>query len=79
MSVLELEASVEQLSPAELETFTKWMADFVPSRTGAVDWLSDLFNAAWDKQIEADAQAGRLDGVIARAKQQIREGKTTAL
>ncbi|MXW31471.1 MAG: hypothetical protein F4X80_00860 [Chloroflexi bacterium] len=32
-----------------------------------MDWLLDLADEAWDRQIEADAKAGRLDALAAEA------------
>ena len=42
-----IEQQIEQLSPAELAAFRSWY--------GAFD------AAAWDRQFEADLQAGKLD------------------
>jgi hypothetical protein len=37
------------------------------------------FDDAWDRQIEADAKAGRLDHVIAQAEADIAAGRTKPL
>ena len=37
------------------------------------------FDDAWDRQIEADAKAGRLDHLIARAEADIAAGRTKPL
>ena len=37
------------------------------------------FEDAWDRQIEADAKAGRLDRLIAQAEVDIAAGRTKAL
>jgi hypothetical protein len=47
MSVQELETAVSRLSKEELATFSQWFEGFVAD--------------AWDRQIEKDAQDGRLD------------------
>ena len=44
-----LEQTVEQLSPEELATFRSWFIEFDA--------------AAWDRQIEIDSEAGKLDGL----------------
>ena len=48
-----LEKKVEQLSPAELRAFRKWFAEFD----------SEL----WDRELEADVAAGRLDSLADEA------------
>lgn len=35
--------------------------------------LNDLYWSAWDEQIEADANASRLDGIIAEVERDVRE------
>ena len=49
MSLQELTAAVAVLSPTELVAFTQWFEEY----------LAD----AWDRQIEDDVAAGRLDKV----------------
>ena len=62
MSKLEqIEKSVAELSPEELKAFAAWFEAL----------QADL----WDKQIEADAKAGRLDKLIAEARAEIAAGK----
>ena len=41
--------------------------------------LNDLYWSAWDEQIEADADAGRLDSIIAEVERDVREGRTKPL
>jgi len=38
--------------------------------------LRDYLDALWDKQFEEDVKAGRLDGLIARAREEHASGKT---
>ena len=45
--VEKLEQTVEQLSPDELATFRSWFIEFDA--------------AEWDRQIEIDSEAGKLD------------------
>ena len=62
MSELEqLEKQIKNLPPAELAKFRAWFSEF--------DHL------VWDKQIEADAKAGKLDGVVAQALSDFKAGK----
>ena len=65
MSVLEIEAAIAELPTSDVTTLAEWFAEYQEQ--------------LWDKQIEADAKAGRLDHLINRAKQHIREGKTRSL
>ena len=48
-----LQNEVQKLSPEELAAFRDWFADY--------DWQ------AWDRQIERDSAAGRLDALAAEA------------
>ncbi len=65
MSTGELERAVAELSPEELREFRAWFADF------------DM--AQWDKQIEEDSAAGRLDHLVAEAMEDYRAGRTTEI
>jgi hypothetical protein len=60
-----IEQEVQELSPEELAQFRDWFLEY--------DW------AAWDRQIERDAQAGRLDDLAAKALRDHAAGKTTPL
>jgi hypothetical protein len=61
MTVLEkIEAQVQTLSEKELYEFRRWFQE----------WDAD----AWDRQIEADAQAGKLDALAAEALAEYRSG-----
>ena len=52
-NVESIKNAIASLSPADLAAFRRWFAEFDA--------------AAWDKQIEVDAAAGRLDGLAAEA------------
>ncbi|MEH2040462.1 hypothetical protein [Nostoc sp.] len=66
MSTLkEVELAVSQLSPEDLAAFRAWFAEFDA--------------AAWDKQIEKDVAAGRLDVLAEKALKHLREGRCTDL
>jgi hypothetical protein len=60
MSVAEIESAIVQL-PAE--DFAELMA-----------WLQEYRERAWDKQIENDLAAGRLDALMAEADDQYQQG-----
>jgi len=57
----ELERRIRDLAPEDLARFRAWFIEF--------DHL------LWDKQIEADSKAGKLDGWIAEALADYKAGK----
>lgn len=63
-TVLEIEKAIQKLEPKEIHE--------------VADWLQELREELWDKQIAADAKAGRLDKMIAKAKAGYRAGKATS-
>jgi hypothetical protein len=65
MGVSEIERAIEALPSEELAELTAWFAE----RDGD----------AWDKQIEADARAGKLDALAAKARASHRAGKSRPL
>jgi hypothetical protein len=65
MSVQELETAVSSLSGAELSEFQAWFEEF----------LAD----GWDRQIEQDALAGRLDHLAVEADSEFEAGRCTCL
>ena len=62
-SVSEIEEAVERLTPDELDAFRTWFAEF-----DAV---------AWDRQMEDDVAAGRLDALADEALEDLRAGRCT--
>jgi hypothetical protein len=60
-----IEQEVQALSPDELAQFRAWFLEY--------DW------SAWDRQIERDAQGGRLDDLAAKALRDHAAGKSTPL
>src|SRR6476660_5870634 len=60
-----LENQIQSLSPEELARVRQWFLEY--------DW------SAWERQIESDASAGKLDGLAERALQQHADGKSTPL
>jgi hypothetical protein len=65
MSVQDLEQAITRLSAAELNDFAQWFQEF----------LAD----AWDRQIEQDANAGRLDAALRQADDDFEAGRCTPL
>jgi hypothetical protein len=61
----ELEQKVQALSPEELARFREWFLEF--------DW------AAWDRQLESDVRAGKLDALAEKALRDHAAGKTKPL
>ena len=62
-TVKEIEDAVQRLSRAELDAFRVWFAEFDA--------------AAWDRQIEDDVGAGRLDSLANEAIGDLRAGRST--
>ena len=60
MSILELQKAVTQLPDDEAWSFAEWIEEY----------KADL----WDKRIEADAKAGKLDGLFDEGWSEIRAG-----
>jgi hypothetical protein len=65
VSVQELESAVKRLPPDDLNAFARWFEDF----------LAD----AWDRQIEEDVAAGRLDPAGKKADADFESGRCTPL
>jgi hypothetical protein len=65
MSVEELQHVVSLLPPEELDRFSKWFEEFLADQ--------------WDRCIEADILAGRLDEVGRRADEDFESGRCTPL
>jgi hypothetical protein len=63
--VHDIEQAVKQLSADELQAFRAWFAEFDAQR--------------WDRQIERDAAAGRLDALAQEALREHREGRSKPL
>jgi hypothetical protein len=62
-TVEELEAAVQRLSPEELAAFRAWYAEFDAGK--------------WDRQLEADVAAGKLDWLAAEALADRQAGRCT--
>ena len=64
-TVLEIEKAIEKLPNQELFELTHW--------------ISSRFSEAWDRQIEEDICAGRLDDLAAEALEEHRAGGSKEL
>jgi hypothetical protein len=64
-NIQELEIAVSQLSANELLQFSEWFEEFVADQ--------------WDKKIEADILAGRLDAAGKRADDEFLAGRASPL
>jgi hypothetical protein len=65
MSVQELETAVAQLTREELANFSRWFEEYLADK--------------WDRQIEADIRAGKLDAAGNRADTDFEAGRCTPL
>ena len=63
--VEQLERDVQALTSEELAAFRNWFAEY--------DWLM------WDRQLEEDVAAGKLDKLAAEARAEFERGETTEL
>lgn len=64
-SIQEIESAVSGLSRQELSAFRAWFTEFDAE--------------AWDRQLEGDAAAGRLDRLADEALRDLCEGRCTEL
>jgi hypothetical protein len=60
-NVIEIEHAVRNLPPEELAKFRSWFAEYD--------------GVQWDKQIESDVAAGRLDRLADEALEDLRTGR----
>ena len=64
-TVAEITGAVKRLPQKDLARFRKWFVEYDA--------------AAWDRQLEADVAAGRLDALASEALREHRTGRTTNL
>ncbi len=64
-TVQEIETAIQKLKPQEIHE--------------VADWLQVLREELWDKQIQADAKAGKLDKLMEEAKQDYLAGRCKPL
>jgi hypothetical protein len=62
-TVQEIEEAIRRLSSDDQATLRTWLAEF--------------YGDQWDRQIEADTAAGRLDWLADEAREDLRAGRTT--
>jgi hypothetical protein len=62
-TVTEVEEALRRMTPEERTAFRAWYAEFDAEE--------------WDRQLEADAAAGKLDWLIAEARNDKKEGRCT--
>jgi len=60
-TVQEIETAIQQLKPQDIEV--------------VADWLQEYREELFDRQIEADAKAGKLDKLMEEAAQDYRAGR----
>lgn len=65
MSVEELQSGVSKLPVEELDRFSRWFEEFLADQ--------------WDRRIEADILAGRLDAAGQRADKEFEAGRCKPL
>jgi hypothetical protein len=64
MSVEEIQSAVAQLPAGDLDRFSRWLEEFLADQ--------------WDRRIEADILAGRLDAASRQADEEFEAGLCTA-
>jgi hypothetical protein len=64
-TIHEIEQAIRGLAPQDLAVFRSWFADFDAE--------------AWDRQIEQDVAAGRLDRLAEEALRDLHEGRCSDL
>jgi hypothetical protein len=65
MTIDKLERAVSELPPEDLAKFTTWFEEFIACQ--------------WDRQIQADAAAGKLDRLVREADEDFEAGRCTEL
>ena len=64
-TVQEIETAIQKLTPQEIKA--------------VADWLQEFREELWDKQIDADAAAGKLDRFADKALEDHRAGRVKPL
>ena len=65
MSVTEIEAAISELTSNDLDEL--------------ISWLAEHHAKIWDRQIEEDLEAGRLDAVLAEVDKEYEAGRAEPL
>lgn len=64
-TIEEIKEAIRRLAPADLEAFRAWFAEYDAE--------------AWDRQLEADVAAGRLDRLAEEALIDLQQGRSMDL
>ena len=64
-TLAEISGAVKRLPKKDLARFRKWFAEYDA--------------AAWDQQLESDAESGKLDALVREAQRDYRAGRTKVL
>ena len=64
-TIEEIEVAVSRLAPSDYEKFRQWLAEYD--------------NRLWDKEMEEDARAGRLDALLNEGLDDLKSGRCTDL
>jgi hypothetical protein len=70
MTLSQIENAIAHLPRQDLATLTRWFGEFMAAQVAEDDW---------DKQILADSESGKLDGMIAEALADISADRATDL
>ncbi|HEY0077934.1 MAG TPA: hypothetical protein VGB73_04750 [Pyrinomonadaceae bacterium] len=65
MSIEEIESAIAQLPPSDVAKLAEWFAEFQAQ--------------VWDRQLEEDVEAGRLDALIEQAEDDFEQGRCEPL
>jgi len=65
MDVKEIESAIAQLPPAKVAELAEWFEEFHAQ--------------LWDKQVEQDLEAGRLDSLLKEAEQDLESDRCESL
>lgn len=65
MDIKEIESAIARLPPSELAKLAEWFAEYQAQ--------------VWDRRLERDAKAGRLDALIEEAEREFEQGRCEPL
>ena len=65
MNIKEIESAITQLPPSEVATLAEWLEEYQAK--------------LWDRRLEQDVQAGRLDALLEQAEQEFSSGRCEPL
>ena len=65
MDVKEIEGAISQLPPSEVAELAAWFEEYHAQ--------------LWDRQVETDLKAGRLDSLLEEAEQELESGRCDPL